>query len=219
MFSDDTPLMEARGPYGAPVHMTLTFVLLAAVMVRFISGWERFLQDVIVFAVLGGSLYLRVVMRACAARVQGLEVFRITLNGGCGTVEHGRATAEQEMFVTAMGPVTSMWLWAVSTALLQFGPTGGLATLLQLTAFLNFFIALVTLLPVQGMDGGRLVVLMLQRMLPQYQAERVAGAIGLGLAVIWLPAMLVSFLLFGMVLLCVPSVTAHWDMLRTPAPT
>ena len=64
------------------------------------------------------------------------------------------------------------------------------------------------------LDGGKLFHLFLLRFLPRGTAMQVAGGVGLVLAVIWVPLMVLCYFTLGLVLFFVPPVALHWRMLR-----
>jgi stage IV sporulation protein FB len=74
------------------------------------------------------------------------------------------------------------------------------------------------LIPVQPLDGGRLFELALHRFLEPPAVHRVAGAVGLVIAILSLPAMPVAFAVYGLFLLVIPEFFVHWNMFRHGRP-
>lgn len=214
MFQNDTPLVEFRGPGGVPVKVTLSMALLGVVLVHVTGGFAEFMRDALVFTLLFLSLYLREVVRAGMIRLLGLRLHGITLSGAGGVCDYARGTPDQEELIAAAGPITSFAIWAIATLILPILPAGGLHTMVEVLAILNLFVGIVTMMPVMPLDGGKLFHLMLRRVIPEPLATRIIGAVGLVLTVIWLPAMLLSFVLFGLALVTIPSADLHWRMLR-----
>jgi Zn-dependent protease len=85
---------------------------------------------------------------------------------------------------------------------------------LELTGRLNLFLALFNLLPIQPLDGGKLLFLYLIRVISPLYATRICGWIGLIAAVLWIPLIYVSIVYLGFVLLFFPSFKLHWELAR-----
>ena len=158
---------------------------------------------------------------AWGCRVRGGAVARVVLHGGGGFCEHARsASRHQQELLVAMGPLVNLALWALASLLSWWifsSPAMGLAAIgsyLMLFARLNLALFVFNLIPVQPLDGGKLLQLGLLRFLPQKQAIRMAGAVGLVFAVLWWPALIYVYLTFGWLLLFAPPIMLHWHMAR-----
>ena len=79
---------------------------------------------------------------------------------------------------------------------------------------MNGFLALLNMMPVHPLDGGKLFELLLHRFLRAEHAIRISAIVGLVIAVLWVPMMVMWFMASGVVLFFLPSIRLHWDMLR-----
>ncbi|MEL7027006.1 MAG: site-2 protease family protein, partial [Pseudomonadota bacterium] len=141
-------------------------------------------------------------------------VRRIMLYGGGGYCEPSRsATAYEDELIVAMGPIVTAVLWAVSSLALPFVSDPNLGWVLSSVAWINGVLLVLNLIPVMPLDGGRLFHLGLLRVFPGSVATRLAGGIGLVLAIAWVPAMIAGYVFFGMALLFIPPILLHWRML------
>ena len=144
---------------------------------------------------------------------------------------HAAAGARAFDFIVAMGPIVNLALcaclslgaealWAsvpsdpLAPPLATYAGRIELAAWLWFAANLNLMLCVLNLIPVQPLDGGKLVHLALLRVLSESRALQLAGGIGLICAVLWIPAMILMFVTFGFVLLFLPSLRAHWEMFR-----
>ncbi len=228
MFSDDQVVFRFRGLFGVNVDIGRSIILLAMLFVGFsFSGAQDFLWTLSVFAMLIVSIYLHELGHAWGCLVQGVPVKRIMIHGGGGYCERARSASlyEQELIV-AMGPIINLGLWAVAslaTGMMLEGIAQA-ATLpgyfpvipyLSTFAMINLALAIFNLLPVQPLDGGKLLHLGLARVLPGRQSMRLSGFIGLVIALLWRPALLYFYLTTGWLLLFAPSIRAHWLQFRS----
>lgn len=212
---NETPIAEFRGPWGVPVQIGPSIVLLPLVFLTVAGSPEMLIQDVIFVALLIGSIFLHELGHAWGCLIQGIPVRRIMLYGGGGFCEPSRsATAYQDELIVAMGPIVNLTLWAGASLLAPMMGSEPLAWILYDLAAINLFLAVLNLIPVLPLDGGRLFHLALLRVMPSDVAMRVAGGLGLVLSVLWIPMMLMSFAFLGLVLFFWPSIRLHWMLLR-----
>lgn len=233
MFQDTTPVFEFRGPFGIPVQIGGSLALLVAFYL-FIAG-SSLMSALVVVAMLVASIFLHELGHAWASEVQGVPVRRIMLYGGGGFCENKRsATAREQEFIVAMGPIVNLTLWALSSlgayylwqgiiadgSFVQFGknttvdPRITLARYLELFAMINGFLALFNLLPVQPLDGGKLLHLFLLRLAPSEAAMKITGSIGLVLSILWIPGMILFYGMGWWILFFIPSIPLHYAMAR-----
>ena len=217
MFGNDKVLYRFRGPWGVPVELHSSLLFLVLVLIGFGGGGSLtdLYYDLMFVAILLGSIYIHELGHAWGCLVQDVPVRRVVLYGGGGYCEQARsATRYQSELIVAMGPIVNLTLWAFASLLWPIAGNGDLSWALYLTAYVNLFLAVLNLLPVHPLDGGKLFELALMRALPAETATRISGGVGLVISVLWIPAMLVSFLTIGLVLFFIPSIRMHLDMLR-----
>lgn len=210
----DTPIFEFRGPWDIPVQIGSSLILLALLFIDFGGSSRALMFDAIFFAMVLGSILLHELGHAWGCVVQRVPVRRIMLYGGGGFCEHRRAASRvQDELIVAMGPIINAVIWALCSLALPFVDdpywAWGVASLM----WINGVLALLNLLPVRPLDGGKLFHLLLQRLLPSGLAGRIAGGVGFVLAVLWIPAMIWSYLTYGMALLVIPPIGVHWRMM------
>ncbi|MDJ1006728.1 MAG: site-2 protease family protein [Paracoccaceae bacterium] len=212
---NDTPIFEFRGPWGVPVQIGSSLVLLALIFISVTGSPQEVYYDAIFFGLIVGSIFLHELGHAWGCLIQGVPVRRVMIYGGGGFCEHARSTSPREdELIVAMGPIVNAVLWAVSSLLLPFAPDGDITWILGSLAWINGVLLVLNLVPVMPLDGGKLFHLLLLWVMPGALAMRVAGAVGLVLSVLWIPAMLACFLFYGMMLLFIPPIGLHWRMLR-----
>ena len=215
MFRDNNPIFEFRGPWGVPVQVGASLILLLMIFVDFGGTPRDFVFDLMFFAILIGSIYLHELGHAWGCLIQGVPVRRVMIYGGGGFCEPSRSSSryEQELIV-AMGPIVNLTLWALAGLIAPFIADPEIAWVFLTIAWVNGFLFILNMLPVHPLDGGKLFELLLHRFLPSGVAITVSASIGLILAIIWIPLMAWTFLHIGVVLFFLPSVRLHWQMLR-----
>ena len=229
MFRDNQTIYSFRGPFGVPVEIGSSFFLLAFVFVGInFRSVEDLIWSLAVFALLVGSIFLHELGHAWGSLVQGIPVRRIVLHGGGGFCERKvSASAYQDELIVAMGPIVNLTIWAVASLLSNhlwgayFKSDSDPSTawwwsmmLLDNLAWLNLFLAIFNLLPVQPLDGGKLFHLLMLRRFDQRISMQVTGFVGLVLSVVWIPAMIVVYLNIGWMLFFIPSIALHWSYFR-----
>lgn len=213
MFGNDRPLFEFTGPFGVPVQVGGTILLLPLIFMSFGSG--ALMYDLLFVGMLIGSIFLHELGHAWGCKVQGIPVRRIMIHGGGGFCERGRsASYEQQELIVAMGPIVNLAIWAIASLAAPMLPLGTVAWALYWLAMINLFLALFNLLPVHPLDGGKLFQLLLLRFLPAGTATRISGGLGLVIAVLWVPGMIWLFFNVGLVLFFFPPIRMHLQMLR-----
>jgi len=127
---------------------------------------------------------------------------------------------------TLMGPLVSLGLWAVLGLMMRgvyqlaladpaWVPLGMvLVPWLGFASLINLFLFAFNMVPVQPLDGGRLLLLGLRHWMPAPKAARVAGGIGIVFCVLWFPAMVWVFYQSGLLMLFLPSFALHLAMAR-----
>ena len=216
--NSESVLFEFRGPWGVPIQVGSSAPMLALLIVMLNASNGGVTDGLIFVAILFGSILLHELGHAWGCHVQGVPVRRVMIYGGGGFCEHARTTTRREdELITAMGPIVNLVLWAVaSLAFMNFYLSLPLSVLVLLSqiAWLNLFLAIFNLLPVQPLDGGRLLQLTLMRFMEPRSATKLAGGIGVVLCVLWLPILFFSFTMLGFVLFFFPSFRLHLQMAR-----
>ncbi len=230
MFQDGNTLTTFRGPWGVRVEIDQSILFLGGFLLY--MSLDGGLLDGMIFAILlGGSIYLHELGHAWGCLVQGVPVRRVVLHGGGGFCEHAQSPSRrQDELIVLMGPLVNLALWAISGVLLfaavlvlpgllgASGPIGFIAQeaiwWLSVFAWINLAFFVFNLIPVQPLDGGKLLHLALLRVLPSDLAQRVTGGVGLILSLIWIPAAIFAYVYWGWILFFIPSPRAHYHMMR-----
>ncbi|WP_421701410.1 site-2 protease family protein [Aliiroseovarius sp.] len=216
--NSESVLFEFRGPWGVPIQIGSSAPMLALLIVMLNASNGGVTDGLIFVAILFGSTLLHELGHAWGCHVQGVPVRRVMIYGGGGFCEHARTTTRREdELITAMGPIVNLVLWAAaSLAFMNLYLSLPLSVLVLLSqiAWLNLFLAIFNLLPVQPLDGGRLLQLTLMRFMEPRSATKLAGGIGVVLCVLWLPILFFSFTMLGFVLFFFPSFRLHLQMTR-----
>ena len=214
-------IFRFNGVFGLPVEIgqTLAFLVFLFVGLTLMAGGSV-LWVLVVIAMILGIIYLHELGHAWASLIQGVPVRRIVLHGGGGFCEQARsATAHQQEFIVAMGPLVNLALWAIGSLAADWVWSTGIGAgmlghYLSLFSALNLMFFIFNLIPVQPLDGGRLLQLVLLRFVPPSMAMQITGAIGLVFAILWWPALLYLWFTTGWLLLFVPSIWLHYQMMR-----
>lgn len=220
-------LLRLRGPFGAEIELRQSAGLLALVfLLVFVIQGGPVLVALGLVAVVMGSVLLHELGHAWAARVQGIAVTRIVLHGGGGQTEHGPARPDQQELILAMGPLVNLALWAICGLAINLLAENALGNplvarlgydalpWLSFAGLVNLAFCLFNMVPVQPLDGGRLLVLGLRRAMAPARALRLAGGIGVVFCILWWPALLWVFWTSGWLVLFAPSLVLHLAMAR-----
>lgn len=219
-----------HAPGGVRVEIDSSLLWLVGLIVYFSIG-SGLVGGVIFVAVLVGSILLHELGHAWGCRVQGVPVKRVVLYGGGGFCERETAGSYRSReLIVAMGPIVNLAIWSLAGiaiwglfwGMAQAGPAGytyigGVSSLmgfLYLLAGVNLALFLFNMVPVQPLDGGKLLHLTLLRFMPEGQAMRMAGAIGYILSILWIPGMILFFFTYGWILFFMPSIKDHKAMMQ-----
>lgn len=215
MFGKDKAIYSFRGPFGVPVEIHSSILILMLIFIGFGGTPTDLYYDIMFVAIIIASIFLHEVGHAWGCLIQGIPVKRVVIYGGGGYCEHARSASNYENeLIVAMGPIVNLAVWAVASMMWPSLGSGDLSYAVYMIAYVNLFLAILNLLPVHPLDGGKLFELALIRVLPTEIATRISGAVGFVLSVIWIPAMILSFLTLGLVLFFIPSIRVHWEMMR-----
>lgn len=215
MAVEEQVIFTAKGPRGIPVEIWASSLLLPLVFLDFGQGFQSFVYDLMFLFLLVGSIYLHELGHAWGALVQGLPVRRIVLHGGGGFCQRERRASPYESeLILAMGPIVNLGIWAVASMIAPLIADPEIQWVFAALAWINLYLALFNLLPVMPLDGGKLLHLILLRLMSPALAERVSGLVGLFVAILFVPLLIAGFFLMGLILFFLPSVPLHWKMLR-----
>ena len=215
MFGSSNVIFQFRGVFGVPVHIGSSILLLVLLFLSFGTSAAQLLYNAIFLGMIIGSIYLHELGHAWATLIQGIPVRRIMIYGGGGFCERTRsANARQEELIVAMGPIVNLTIWAVASLIWPYMPEGLLMWAVNLLAWINLFLAIFNMIPVQPLDGGKLFHLLLLRFTSPGMATRIAGGVGLVIAILWIPAMYLAYTKLGFLLFFFPPIGLHWQMLR-----
>lgn len=217
MFSNHQSLFQFRGPLSVPVQLCPSLILLVLVFVDF-GAPQGVVFDLVFLFLMLSSIFLHEIGHAWGCHLQNIPVDRVVLFAGGGYCEHSNATTHhQEELIVALGPIVNLTIWAVSSLLVPLAHSPEMIWVLATLSWVNLWLALFNLLPIQPLDGGKLFYLILGRVMPFHAAMRIAGGVGLLAVVALIPALLYSWWAFGFVLFFLPSLPTHWDMLTGKA--
>jgi Zn-dependent protease len=174
------------------------------------------------------AIFLHELGHAWGNIVQDVPVRRIMLHGAGGFCESKRsANAYQQELIVAMGPIVNAVLWAVcslfDTVMWNIWANAGtepgyvlseVMYFIWLFAQINLLLFIFNMIPVQPLDGGKLFHLVMLRFTNGQSAQMITGAVGLALSIAWIPAMIAVFFYQGWVLFFIPSIAAHFHMMR-----
>lgn len=218
MFPVSSALFAFRGPWGVPVEVNASLLLLPLLLLDFSATSREFAFDLMFFLILVGSIYLHELGHAWGCLIQGVPVKRVVLHCAGGFCERTRsATRYEQELIVAMGPIVTLTLWAIAGLIAPFIADPEIAWVFWTISSLNGFLALLNLMPVNPLDGGKLFSLLMHRLFRPRAAIFVSAAVGLICAVAWVPMTIYGYLQFGFVLFFLPSVALHWRMLKGAA--
>lgn len=215
MFRDAAPIFEFRGPWGVPVQIGGSLILLLLLILNFGGSTWTLGYQLVFAAILIGSIYLHELGHAWGCLIQGVPVRRIMIYGGGGFCERTRsATRYEQELIVAMGPIVNLALWAIAGLLSNLVSDPQVYWVLITIAWINGFLAIFNLIPVHPLDGGKLFELALCRLMPAALAGRISGLVGLAISILWIPIMAWVFVTAGFVFFFLPAAGLHWRMLR-----
>lgn len=216
---NDKALFGFTGPFGVPVSVKQSLLMLAAVLFAFVGvmdGNIAFVALLLTFLIV--SIYLHELGHALGAKSQGVAVKQIVLHGGGGFCAHGPAGAKESLVLIASGPLVNLTLWLASSpisgvVLALGGDTAQIAEIARYIQFfgtINLWLFIFNMIPVLPLDGGRLFYLALWWRLPQETAMKVTGLVGLIISILWIPAAFAAFYFLGFILFFFPSIRDNW---------
>lgn len=175
--------------FNMPVTVRGSFLVIAALIG--IIGVGNVSQTIAWIVIVFFSILIHELGHALTARMYGSQV-AIELNGLGGltrwSTSQGQLTPGRRALIAAAGSATGLLfgglVWLVAS---QFGPYDSLvAWILEATIYVNVFWGLLNWLPIRPLDGGHLLLSLLEKVAPK-RAEIIArivfvGTAGAGLA-------------------------------------
>ncbi len=226
MFTSVNPITELNGPFGIPVQIAPSILLLVLIFVGVPGNAQDLAYDLMYLGIVVGSIFLHEVGHAWGCHIQNVPVRRIVLNGCGGFCEPSRsATRYENELIVAMGPIVNLVLWAVFSLLAPLVTDPEMGWVVQTIAWVNIWLACLNLIPVVPLDGSKLFYLGLCRLMRPGIAAGVCGVIGMlfaSLLILLLVSIAVEDPVFALdwwfllaMLILVPALPAHWRMLRS----
>lgn len=166
--------------FGVPVVVGATvfyFVVYLAVSTVMREGYAGLAETLRMAAILYVSLLLHEMAHAAVAATRGVRTTEIGLwaFGGVAKFESLPRTTKDEMLVVAAGPFSNVAMAVAAVAALKAGGTG--AEFLREIALVNGALAVLNLLPIFPLDGGRLLHAVASRLLSARAAPRTTAAV------------------------------------------
>ena len=210
---NDTAIARFRGPWGIPIEIGATLPLLAFIILS--AGGTPGPTTLTFIAVIVVSILLHELGHAWGCIVQGVPVERVMLYGGGGFCQPARAPSHREdELIVAMGPIVNIVLWALSSLALNYVQGGMVAVVLWQVMVVNLALFALNMLPVQPLDGGKLLHLLLRRFFPPLFALKITGFVGLIFSILWIPGLVMVWFYLGFLIFFMPNIALHWAMFR-----
>lgn len=180
MLTNENPIHEFRGPFGVPIQVGASVLLLPLMLVELGGSARSIMYDLIWVAMVIGSVFLHELGHAWASLIQGVRVRRIMIYGMGGFCERAVSASRREQeFIVAMGPIVNLALWAVCSIIASFLDHPVAYWMFHHMATINLWLAIFNLLPISPLDGGKIFELLLMRLMLPRTATRIAGWVGL----------------------------------------
>ncbi len=225
MFTSENPIAELRGPFGVPVQIAPSVLLLVLIFVGVPDNARALVYDMMYLGIVVGSVFLHEVGHAWGCRVQNVPVRRIVLNGCGGFCEPTRsATRYENELIVAMGPIVNLAIWAVFSLIAPLIADPEIGWVVHTIAWVNLWLAGLNLIPIVPLDGSKLFYLILCRLLRPRLAARVAGGVGVLIASVLLfllagiavmdPLFAMDFWFVLVLIILISALPSHWRALR-----
>ncbi|MCU0632728.1 MAG: CBS domain-containing protein [Methanolinea sp.] len=158
-------------------------------------GWNPYFLGAFVALGLFGGVLVHEIAHCLVAKRKGVPINSITLLifGGVSSMDESVPDPKVELPMALVGPLTSLAVGLISTALLYIAsefvsdpPLSGLLVFIfAYLGLLNIFLFGFNLLPAFPMDGGRVLRAYLAGRMPLHRATRIAADVGKVFAVIF----------------------------------
>ncbi|WP_434287573.1 site-2 protease family protein [Celeribacter sp. SCSIO 80788] len=220
MFRDQQAIFEFRGPWGVPVRIGSSILLMFLLFLSTTGSATDLLYDLAFIAMLIGSVFLHEMGHAWGALVQRIPVRSVTIHGFGGYCQQARAATPRESeLIVAMGPIVTLTLWAVSRLVANAMWGAGreydhVLWFFETMAWLNGYLAIFNLLPIAPLDGGKLFELILLRFMRGTTAAKVTGYVGIAGLALMIPYLVLGMHMYIFVLFFVPAILENWNRMR-----
>lgn len=225
MYGNDRAVYRIETPFGFPVEIRLSIVMLAMFFLLFSAhSVQTAIDALILVAMILTAIFLHEMGHAWGCIVQGIAVRRVVVFGGGGFCEHRPSSYKQDELIVAMGPLVNIGLWAISSLIANWWamrldeatPDWQYYTLYWIDTFglINLVLFCFNMVPVHPLDGGKLFHIAMRHLMPPLAALRITGIVGVVFSVLWWPGLLFLFLISGWLLFFAPSVKLHLAMMR-----
>jgi len=229
-FSYNKGMLSLGCILGVPVYVHGSFILLAGITSFGYWGRGQLLLAAIFIAMLFVSILVHEFAHALVARRYHAVANRIDLYVFGGLVEFWgpRRSVAQDCAITIAGPLSNLALGLIAFGLLVLipeqapevangyiphMPPSTFERALRATAYLNFALCVVNLLPAFPLDGGRIAYLLAERRWGRNVATLFVGSTGLFFATVSTAVLLVT-LLAGFPIWSPPGFSENWRALQ-----
>src|SRR5579872_1143643 len=156
-----------------------------------ISPLQRITLGIITALLFFASVLTHELAHSLVARKRGIPIASITLFifGGVSSLQGEPNTAPVEAWIAFVGPLTSLVLGVLFTALslLVVGPKTPLGTATQYLGMANLILGVFNLLPAYPLDGGRVLHALLWRWTKdRLRATQIAASVGRIMAILFI---------------------------------
>jgi Zn-dependent protease len=237
-FSFDTGRFEVGRYRGAPVNLSPTFFITAAVLaIPFLRMFS--LRGLVLAGFFIAMFFLSVLIHELAHAVMAtryrVQVARIEISMAGGLV-HFRGwphTMRQDLLITLAGPMSNLALGLAAFALLKLVPAAAPGTigldgklvavpftqhsmislLLWATVYVNIGLGVVNLLPGIPLDGGKIVYLLVEQRWHSRTALLTVSSLGLFFATVN-TFLLIGTIIAGFPIWAPPTFGANWEAFK-----
>jgi Zn-dependent protease len=237
-FDMGTGAVEVGRYRGAPVMLSPTFFITAVVLaIPFLRMFS--LRGLVLAGFFIAMFFLSILIHelahAVTATAYRVQVARIEINMAGGLVQFRGwpRTIQEDLLITAAGPLSNLALGLAALVLLVLVPAptpemvvvGGklmpdpftqpsmIAQLLRATVYVNIGLAVVNMLPGIPLDGGRIVYLLIEQRWHSRTALLTVSSLGLFFATLN-TFLLIGTIIAGFPIWAPPTFAANWEAFK-----
>lgn len=180
--------IELGRPFGIPVKLHFTLLLLAAMFVFRADGANLFamlVNGLVAAVALLAAVLFHELGHSVVAMAFGGKVRDITLMffGGLSTIYYEPRDPWRQAAIALAGPGAGLVLWLVCQRLLPFLPFPALQDAFRVMGFYSFWLSIFNMIPAYPMDGGRVLRAVLSSFIGRIKAAKIACTIARFLAI------------------------------------